>query len=539
MSAPTDELNGPIDRSLHEILVVDDNPVSRYATVRLLSSVGFRTREAATGFEALEKADESISAMVLDVHLPDIDGFEVCRVLRTRAPSSRLPVLHLSAAYVSDEDKVRGLDSGADAYLTHPVEPSVLVATVQALVRARIAEAGMRRSEARFRALYAQAPSGICMLDSQGRFADANPALLDLLKRGQEAVVGQRMADFVPPEWTERVQAHATATPPGAWRAVFPMLDGAGESVHVEWRVSAPIEPGISIAVATDVSERVSLEKARHDLLEREQAARSEAERVSRLKDDLIAVLSHELRTPLNAILSWTHVLQRRGGTDELLRGLGVIERNGWTQARLISDILDVSSINMGKLHLRLERADPEELLATSLETLRPTLDEKGNTLLLDVAGPYPDVMADPARFQQIVWNLVSNAVKFSPPGSQVRVSLHKAQYTLRLVVGDDGQGIAPEFLPYLFDRFSQSDAISNRSNRGLGLGLSIVKHLVQLHGGIITATSAGVGQGSEFLVELPVIDDEHPDTSPAALATVQFDADGAASLFGNDDSLD
>ena len=343
------ERMGPAERSLHEVLVVDDSPASRYATARLLRSVGFRTREAATGAEALRLADESISAMVLDVHLPDIDGFEVCRTVRLRAGLTRLPILHLSAAYITDDDKVRGLDSGADAYLTHPVEPAVLASTVQALVRARMAEDAMRRSEIKFRAIYAKATSGICLLDAEGRFIDANPALLQLLRRDLDAVVGKRFGDFAPPDWVERIGALSAGR---AWRGEFPLLDAAGAWVYIECSVSPLAEEGISMAVATDVSERVSIDKARRELLEREQAARREAERVSIQKDDLISVLSHELRTPLHAIMGWTHVLLRQGGTEDALRGLKAIERNGNAQTRLLSDIMDVSSINLGKLQL-------------------------------------------------------------------------------------------------------------------------------------------------------------------------------------------
>ena len=173
MSEPKPDFR-PIDRSEHELLVVDDNPASRYATVRQLASAGFRVREAATGAEGLALADRGISAVVLDIHLPDIDGFELCARLRSQPATARLPVLHLTAAFVTDEDKVRGLDSGADAYLTRPVEAAVIVATVQALVRTRVAEEAMRRSESKFRAIYAQALSGIALIDEAGQIGRAH-----------------------------------------------------------------------------------------------------------------------------------------------------------------------------------------------------------------------------------------------------------------------------------------------------------------------------------------------------------------------------
>ncbi|MBA3596822.1 MAG: response regulator [Methylibium sp.] len=239
---------------MHELLVVDDDPASRYVTTRLLKAAGFRVREAATGMQGLDLADDSISAMVLDVHLPDIHGFELCQRLRLRSDATaRLPVLHLTAAFVTDDDKVRGLDSGADAYLTHPVEPAVLVATVQALVRTHVAEGAMRRSEAKFKAIYAQAPSGISLLDATGRFSDANPALLTLLGRSLADIVGKRVSCFVPPEWIERVDAYTARVADAPRHHEFPVLSGDGRQVHLEWAISSHVEPPLTVAVATDI----------------------------------------------------------------------------------------------------------------------------------------------------------------------------------------------------------------------------------------------------------------------------------------------
>ena len=498
----------PIDRSAHTLLIVDDDPVSRYATVRLLQKAGFQTREAGTGAEGLAAADAGISAMVLDVHLPDIDGFELCRRLRSRPDTSRIPVLHLSAAYVTDDDKVRGLDSGADAYLTHPVEPAVLVATVQALVRARLAEEGMRLSEAKFRAIYAQVPAGICLLDAQARIVDANPAMLRFLGRPFDAVAGQPLKAFAPPEqapvfdaWIARRSADAVA---GDARAAFSLVGADGSRTELEWTLTPHIEGDAMLAVATDVTHRGAIERQQRDLMEREQAARGDAERISRMKDELIAVLSHELRTPLNAMLGWTHVLQKRGGNEETVRGLDAIERNGRMQARMISDILDMSRLNMGKMPLLFEPMDPVQVVSSAVDAMQPSLDENGQRVVLDVQPPHRAIRADSARIQQVVWNLLSNAIKFSPKGSEIRVALRDRPDGLTLTVADQGQGVEAEFLPLLFERFTQGDAGSNRRRGGLGLGLSIVEQLVEAHGGAITAHSEGVGRGTQFIVELP-----------------------------------
>ena len=493
-----------IDRSQHELLIVDDEPASRYATARLLRGAGFKTREIATGTEALQAADETISAMVLDVHLPDINGFDLVHILHARPATARLPILHLTAAYVTDDDKVRGLDSGADAYLTRPVEPAVLIATVQALVRTRVAEEAMRSSEAKFRAIYAQAPGGICLLCQDGRFLDANPAMLRMLGRDREAILGRQVSEFVPADWRERVDACTAHVRTAGAPLEFPVVSPTGELIYLEWTLSPHIEPGVSMAVVSDVSARTLLEQQRQQLLERERDARSAAEHMSRMKDDLIAVLSHELRTPLNAIMGWTHVLKLRGGAPELVRGLAAIERNGNIQARMISDILDMSRINVGKLRLSCETIDPVEAVTDALNAMRPATEEKGPNVVLDLEPPYRPIHADISRLQQILWNLLSNAIKFSRPDGEIRVRVREQSDGLCIAVIDQGRGIRPDFLPFLFDRFTQSDAASNREHGGLGLGLSIVKQLVEAHGGRVAARSAGVGRGSEFEIWLP-----------------------------------
>ncbi|MCG2591579.1 response regulator [Ramlibacter sp. XY19] len=502
-----DVINTTIDRSRHTVLVVDDNPATRYSTARVVRAAGFKTVEAGSGGEALELVGEGVSAVVLDVHLPDTDGFEVCRVIRSRPATATLPVVHLSAAFVRNEDRVTGLNAGADGYMVHPVEPAVLVGTLQALIRARTAEDQMRRSEKRFRAIYDQAQSGMALLDSQGRFADANPALLQMLGRSADEILGRSLGELAPPAWLASVERHTVAPAEGGapWRGEFPLLAADGHEVHLEWSISAHVEPGVRIAIAIDVSDRHELEQRRVDVLEREQAARVVAERHSRTKDDFIAVLSHELRTPLNAIVGWVHILKRRGVLPEGMRGIEAIERNAKTQARIISDILDVSRINSGKLRLEREWADPAELVASSIDSLSISIDERKLQVETDVAGAHEPAYIDTGRYQQIFWNLMTNAIKFSPQGGKVQVALKRTGDRLVLDVRDFGQGIEPDFIPHLFDRFTQSDAPGNRSHGGLGLGLSIVKHLVDLHGGTVVASSEGRGKGTLMRVELPV----------------------------------
>ena len=381
----------------------------------------------------------------------------------------------------------------------------------------------------KFRALYVKAHGGICLLDAEGRIVDANPALLRLLRRELAGVVGRRVSDFVAPDWVDGLASPAAT----AWQAEFPLVDAAGARVHVEWSVSPFVEEGMSMAMATDVSERVLIHQARLELLEREQAARQEAERLNRLKDELIAVLSHELRTPLNAIMGWTHVLLQQGGTDTALRGLKAIERNGKAQARLIADMLDVSSISMDKLHLTLEWCEPGELVRSALEDVREAAAARGVELVSADTAPLRTIHADVGRLRQVVWNLVGNAIKFTPSGGRVEVQLAESDAALRLAIVDNGRGIDPAFLPYLFDRFSQGEAASTRTRGGLGLGLAIVKHIVELHGGTIVASSGGAGLGSRFDIRLPTQQVPSGAAAPRADAFAVSQDDLPADLLG------
>jgi PAS domain S-box-containing protein len=502
----SDLVNASIDRDKHTVLVVDDDPATRYATARILRAAGFRTHEAATGMEALAAAPQA-SALVLDVHLPDLDGFEVCRLIRSQPQTALMPVMHVSAAYVKNEDKVTGLNAGADAYLVRPVEPAVLIATLQALIRARMAEEQLRRSEARFRAIYAQAQSGIGLIDANGRFEDVNPALARMLMRSRHELLAMPISNFAPPDWVDYVRARTVAAEGGGvpWQGEFPLLRPNGTPVYLEWSISSQLDLGIRVGIALDASERRELARRRQELLERERAARAAAEHHSRTKDDFIAVLSHELRTPLHAIVGWVNILSRRGASPEIMEGLQAIERSVKTQVTIISDILDVSRISSGKLQLERDVTDVRRLVTDSIAALREPIESKHLQVEQDLANVTEPAWLDAARFQQILWNLMTNAIKFSHEGGRIEVTASCDGRILRLDVQDYGQGVRPEFVDHLFERFSQSDAPSNRVHGGLGLGLSVVKQLVELHGGTIQARSEGAEKGTVMSVELPV----------------------------------
>jgi signal transduction histidine kinase/CheY-like chemotaxis protein len=253
-----------------------------------------------------------------------------------------------------------------------------------------------------------------------------------------------------------------------------------------------------------EIAERRRSEAYREALLVSERAARSEAERATRLKDEFVATLSHELRTPLNAIVGWASILRTDRRTDTIKQGVEVIERNAKLQAQMIEELLDMSRILSGKLLFELEKTDVADILDAAVAAVRPTADAKGVLLATRLHG-CRSVNADPARLQQVIWNLLTNAIKFTSAGGRVDIELRENATQVELLVSDNGQGIKPEFLPFVFDRFRQADASTTRRHGGLGLGLSIVKSLVELHGGSVDVQSPGEGQGSTFFVRLPL----------------------------------
>jgi signal transduction histidine kinase/ActR/RegA family two-component response regulator len=271
-------------------------------------------------------------------------------------------------------------------------------------------------------------------------------------------------------------------------------------------------EPPASIGGPTEVQELgrafASMSAAISDLLSKEQAARLGAEAANQAKDDFLATLSHELRTPLNAILGWIHML-RAGMLDgaTTTRALAAIERNADAQTRLVEDLLDVSRIVAGNLRLNVDDVWPAAAVDAAVEALGPQIEAKRIDVRVTIDRSAGPVSADLQRLQQIAWNLLSNAVKFTPPEGRIEVRLRRANENVELAVSDTGAGMSPEFLPRAFDRFRQGDSTITRAQGGLGLGLAIVQHLAELHGGTVSAESAGPGQGATFVVTLPIVD--------------------------------
>ncbi|HVG33971.1 MAG TPA: ATP-binding protein [Pyrinomonadaceae bacterium] len=362
----------------------------------------------------------------------------------------------------------------------------------------------LRASEAHFQRVVELSPDAIAV-HAEGVVLFINTAGAKLLgAESPEQVVGRFIADLIHPDYHgaigDRIEKIMRGETPAPAEIRFTRLDGT--EVYGEL-ASAPLlyqgKPAVQ-AVVRDLTRRRQAEEERERLLRESQEA-------NRLKDEFLATLSHELRTPLTAILGWSRMLQANDFDKEnARRALETIERNARTQTQLIDDLLDVSRIITGKLRLDMRAVDLPEVITTAADTLRPAAEAKDIRLqvLLDPqAGP---ISGDPERLQQVVWNLVSNAIKFTPGGGHVQVRLERAGSQVEVAVADTGKGIAPEFLPHVFDRFRQADQTTTRTHGGLGLGLSIVRQLVELHGGKVSVESRGEGEGATFTVSLPLL---------------------------------
>jgi PAS domain S-box-containing protein len=311
---------------------------------------------------------------------------------------------------------------------------------------------------------------------------DEEPKILEQLRRGQ------RVDHF------ETIRVCKDGRTLDVSVTISPIKDANGHVIGVS-------------KVARDVTSIKRILREREELLELEKAARSEAERISRIKDEFLATLSHELRTPLNAILGWANILRSNSDhtPEDLERGLETIQRNARAQSQLIEELLDMSRIVNGKIRLDVQPVDLQVVIADAIESIRPAAEGKGLRLtqVLDPKGA--TITGDPNRLQQVLWNLLSNSVKFTPRGGRVQVFLRRVNSHVEITVLDSGQGITADFLPQLFTRFTQAETSAARRHGGLGLGLALVKSLVELHGGTVRASSPGPEQGATFVVSLPL----------------------------------
>jgi PAS domain S-box-containing protein len=299
------------------------------------------------------------------------------------------------------------------------------------------------------------------------------------------------------------------------------------------------------IGSCVDITESKQLESDREQTLSAERAARDEAERVGRLKDEFLATVSHELRTPLNAVLGWATLLRRlEPGSADHSRGLETIERNARVQGQIIADLLDMSRIISGKVQLDVQPTDLNDVINAALDAVKLPIEAKKLRLRVTLDARAGRLRGDPGRLQQVFWNLLTNAVKFTPSGGRIDIVMERVNSHVEVSIDDSGIGIKPEFLAFVFDRFRQADSSTTRRHGGLGLGLSIVKHLVELHGGTVRVKSAGEGQGATFVVALPIsvlrTEDsgriERPAFSDVDISTIELPSlEGARALVVDD----
>ena len=467
------------------ILIVDDNEANRYAVSRMLRRAGFAINEASSGEEALREVVSRPDLVILDVNMPDLDGFEVCRRIKADPATASIPVLHLSASYILSEDKTRGLEEGADGYLIRPVEPPELIATVRALLRVRAAERWARRTAVQWQATFDAIGDGVCLLDGDGLVVRSNRAAESILGMDAADLIGHRVDDLVDP-----LTAQGDQRIGDRWfrRACDPIFDDEGVAVG-------------SVCVFTEVTDRHRLED--------ELRARAEAlAEDDRRKDEFLAMLAHELRNPLGPILNAFEVIRIGGlSDDEIVNIRQVAERQARHLARLVDDLLDVSRITTAKIQLRREPVDLVAVIERVSEQIRPNVESHRHQFTVEVDTTPLPMIGDPTRLDQIFTNLVNNAAKYTEPGGSITLRATRVGETARLEVVDTGIGISSDMLPKVFDLFTQVDHTLDRSQGGLGIGLTLVHRLVELHGGTVSVQSEGAGRGSTFTVELPLTD--------------------------------
>jgi PAS domain S-box-containing protein len=376
--------------------------------------------------------------------------------------------------------------------------------------RWRIAERTARESQQLLRMTLDNFPTVLAFKDEQGRFIEVNPAVEQTLGRPKSEIIGRSMDAFVPVEAASVLRQHddqvlrertaaqfeeRTPLPGGTLyqiNTIFPLVDTRGH-VYGTGHISHDIT---EVKRAHDALEKMSAEI---------QAQAEQLATANRIKDEFLATLSHELRTPINTILGWAQILSTLEYSEERTRrGLDAILRLGQHQARLVEDLLDVSRIISGSVRISVQPVDVLGAIEHALDGVRPSAEARRLSLSTEVESGL-QVPADPVRFQQVLWNLLSNAVKFTPEGGSVRISARSRDGFAEITVTDTGVGIAPDFLPHVFERFRQADSSATRQHTGLGLGLAIVRHIVELHGGTVEASSAGLGGGAEFTVRLPL----------------------------------
>jgi PAS domain S-box-containing protein len=520
-----------VEKTEPAILVVDDRPANLLAFQAVLEPLGQPVVTASSGKEALgQLLRREFALLLLDVQMPEMDGFELATRMQASPRLATIPIIFVTATSRDATQVFGGYAHGAVDYLLKPFEPEVLRAKARVfsdLYRAQqtirhqaqqLHESELReverRNEARFRGLTESMPLPVWEVTAHGTICACNRAWTEYSGLSLEQTRTMLAAHWVcEADLASAREAWQRGTQSGASFDLECRLRCAQDTSH-RWHLlravparDARASAGSWIVAGFDIDARRTVHEQRARLLEREQHAREQAESANRMKDQFLATVSHELRTPLNAVLGWTQVI--RTGVlhrDRLVQAIDTIERNARAQAALIDDLLEVSRIVSGQLRLDPGPCSIDEIITEVVDSVRPVADAKRIAIDWQVGhGSSIALVGDRMRLGQVVSNLVSNAVKFTPAAGSVAIRARDEAGHVRIVVQDTGAGIAPDFLPFVFDRFGQEAHAQLAATKGLGLGLSIAKHLVELHGGELLAESAGRGQGARFTVVLPV----------------------------------
>jgi hypothetical protein len=542
-------------RDKPKVLIVDDQPMNLDVLELMLAEADCTLVRASSADEALLcMVRHEFAALVLDIRMPGMSGIELATLIKQRKRFQDVPILFLTAHSVNDDDVLRGYGVGAVDYLSKPVNAEILrskvgvfveafrktraladlnVALQQEVARREAAQAalqeanqeleqhvqertaaltrahrGVRENEERLRMALEVAQIGAWewhLGSGQMRWSTDPEVLFGFPKGsfGPELRIVRTIHD----QDRGKVEAAAAAAlKTGVYEAEYRAVRPDGSVVWITERgqVFSDAEGERMVGISRDVTAQRVSEVERERLLKSERASRGEAERQSRLKDEFLATLSHELRTPMNVILGWLEILASGKPIRDLSSTLSVLQRNARLQAKLIDDLLDMNRLTSGNLQLEVTRVDVAGTLHSTIQSLKPAADAKEVELIALATPATIEIDGDARRIQQILWNVLHNAIKFTQGGGRVEARAELVADEARVIVEDNGRGISARFLTHVFERFRQEDSSTTRESSGLGLGLSIAKHLVELHGGTISADSEGLGRGSTFTVRFP-----------------------------------